>query len=468
MREARISPGSVSGTVAAPASKSLSHRAIIAASLAHGSSLIEDLTYSADIEATLSALAAFGAGIERRDGSVLVTGTDGFALDSRGLGRTEDPGKSARDGDRDGGPNRAENDGSPLVIDCGESGSTLRFLIPLALASGRRTVFTGKGKLPERPLDPYFRLFEEKGIAYRSAASRSGSAGPGHLGPSLPLEISGSIPSGSYRLPGDVSSQFVSGLLFALPLAAGNSVIEIEGELESRSYVDLTISTLEDFGVAVEREGYLSFRVRGGQRYLGRNVRIEGDYSQASALLAAGLIAGEATVTGLEAGSVQPDRAFLDIARAMGGRIESVPGGFRARKSALSGIEVDVSQCPDIVPMIAVLGAFASGTTRITNAKRLRLKESDRLRAVASSLGSIGAVVRELEDSLVVSGGHPLSGGRAAGWNDHRIVMALAVAALAASGPVTVSGSEAVEKSYPEFFRDLSKLGADAHERNLG
>ena len=389
-----------SGVVTAPPSKSLSHRAVICAALAGGRSVLENLGRSQDIDATVRCMSALGASFSR-DG-------DGVAVDG------SDTPTSASDG---------------AVLDCGESGSTLRFLLPIAALSAGETRFTGQGRLMERPMEPYADAFAARGA---SLIREQGG-----------LTVRGPLTAGSFALPGDVSSQFVSGLLFALPLLDGNSEIVVRSPLESASYVDLTLSCLKDFGVSVTNEQYQRFTIQGGQPYRPRRHRIEGDYSQAAFFLVAAALGADVEVRGLRQDSLQGDRKILDLIQ------------LSALHSPLSTLTIDVRDVPDLVPPLAVLLALREGVSELTNAARLRLKECDRLTAVTRELNALGARIEEREDALIITGVPELTGGHVHAWGDHRIAMMAAVAAIRAKGPVTVDDPDCVAKSYPNFWTDF-------------
>ena len=378
----RITPGPLKGTVTPPPSKSMAHRAILAMLLAEGEGTIFNLAASQDIEATRCCAAALKA-------------------------------------DR------------PEVLDCGESGSTLRFLIPVALALRGGGRFTGRGRLMERPQKPYFDIFEEKGIFYEQ---KDGV-----------LSVKGKLTPGEYRLPGNVSSQFVTGLLYALPLLEGDSEIVLTSPLESRGYVDMTLETLSQFGVTVESRNYERFTVPGGQHFQARDVTIEADWSQAAFWLAAGALGNPVRTAGLNEQSIQGDRVIREYLALFAGK----------------PVEIDVSDCPDLLPPLAVIASCHDGTTRLVNAARLRLKESDRLTAVTKMLNALGSNVEEGPDFLEIKGRNSLDGGIVDGANDHRIVMAAAIAAARCADPVTILGAEAIKKSYPDFWDDYRRLGGN-------
>lgn len=380
-----ITPGLLRGAITPPPSKSQAHRLLIAAALADGESRIEHLADSQDIQATRRCMAALKA-----------------------------PGEDLP------------------VLDCGESGSTLRFLIPVALALRGGGRFTGRGRLMERPQKPYFDLFDEKGIAYRQEDGV--------------LTVQGRLTPGTFALPGDVSSQFVTGLLYALPLLEGDSRITLTTPLESRGYVDMTLEALERFGIRAECPDGRTLRVPGGQTYRPCRAAVESDYSQAAFYYAANGLGGQVEILGLNPRSAQGDRCIVPYHMQLCGPGEA---------------ELDVSQCPDLVPPLAAHAALRQGITRIVNAARLRIKESDRLTAVTQVLTALGADVVEGADRLTITGQpEGLAGGVTVdSHNDHRIAMMAAVAATRCAAPVTIVGAECVAKSYPDFWEDYERLG---------
>ncbi|MCI2058794.1 MAG: 3-phosphoshikimate 1-carboxyvinyltransferase [Oscillibacter sp.] len=405
--DVRITPRPLSGTVNVPPSKSMTHRLVIAAALAQGESTIQNTACSQDIEATLRCVEALGARWKR----------DGATLRIRGVG---------------GRPRERRSD-LPR-FDCGESGSTLRFLLPVALALAGGGVFTGRGRLMARPQQPYFDLFDEKGIFHEL---RDGV-----------LTVRGTLTPGEYRLPGNVSSQFFTGLLFALSLLDAPSSLLATTEMESGSYLLMTTQ-------AMVLAGFGSLRTIGGSgalalrpfRYRPFSAAVEGDWSQAAFWYAAAFLDYPVLCQGLKPDTVQGDRIVSDLYWKL------------ARPD--TDAEIDLSDCPDLLPPLAVMAANRRGETRFTHAARLRLKESDRLESTAALLRALGGRVSVLPDGLLVHGGTPLSGGTVDGAGDHRIVMAAAVAASACTGPVTILGAEAVDKSYPSFWDDYQKLGGE-------
>lgn len=423
----RIIPRGLAGTVQAPSSKSMTHRELICAALAAGESVVDNVSPSKDIEATIRCMAALGARIEET----------ASAYPGRRAYRTAG-GLAKRDG--------------PVTCACGESGSTLRFLIPIGLYSGNCCVFTGEGRLGERPLAPYFRLFDEKGIGYAAADG-------------LPLTAEGTLAPGRYVLPGDVSSQFFSGLLFVLPLLPGDSELRAATPVESESYIGMTVDAMARHGVRVDRTE-AGWRIPGGQRYRPGRFAVEGDWSQGAFWLAAGLLGEDIAVTGLPAASPQGDRVVADILRRMGGALEAREGVLCAAASETRGTVIDAEDCPDLVPVLTALAAVSRGRTEIVHAARVRLKECDRLHAMASELAKLGARIEEKPDGLVIDGVETLSGGVVGGWNDHRVTMALAAVSARCAEPLTITGAECVAKSYPAFWRDFRSLGGLAEERN--
>lgn len=384
------------GSVEVPPSKSVAHRAMICAFLAGGGN-VNPLARSKDMQATAQAIAALQNGGE--------------------------------------------------VCDCIESGSTLRFMIPVAAALGKTVTFIGSGKLPERPIGDYLRLLPEHGVTCES-------------GGGLPLKISGKLTGGRFELAGDVSSQYITGLLLALPLLGTDSEIVLTTALQSKPYVDMTIDVLCRYGVEVTEteNGYF---IRGNQTFKVQDFTVEGDWSQAAFFLAAGAIGGDITVSGLNPKSTQGDKEIVDVLRRFGAKITATDNTVRAEKAALCGITLDATDIPDMVPAVAVVAAFASGTTVIKGAERLRFKESDRIESVAQNLKRMGVEVTVTPDGMIISGG-AVSGALLDGCNDHRIVMAFSVAGLFADGTTTITDCESVNKSYPAFFEDFNRLGGCA------
>ena len=408
-----ITPAKLYGAVTPPPSKSLAHRLLIAAALSDGRSVITGLGDSQDIAATRRCLSALGAGIEDlEENAVRVHGLGSSIIQA----------------------------GPAPILDCGESGSTLRFLIPLALLVKGKAALTGHGRLMERPLKPYEDLFREKGIAWEitdGILTVDGGRGYDRL----------ALDPGEYRLPGNVSSQFFTGLLFALPLLDGDSALVPTTSLESRDYLELTRQVQALAGVHSRWQGDALF-IPGNQRYQSFTASVEADWSQAAFWYAANFLGGEVDVRGLDPRSAQGDRVISQLC-------------FRLAQPGEA--EIDVSGCPDLLPPLAVMAAVRSGVTHFTHAGRLRMKESDRLRTTAALLAALGGRAEEGPDFLTVQGG-PLAGGTVDSASDHRIAMAAAIAATRCAGPVTVLGAECVAKSYPRFWEDYRMLGGITHE----
>lgn len=414
-----VYPGLLRGSVTPPPSKSLAHRAILCAALAGGLSEIGPVQPSDDIRATLGCACALGAEVKWRGNCVQVRGTGG---------------KSAVQSAR---------------MDCGESGSTLRFLVPLALAMGVNAGFTGRGNLGKRPLSPYETICRAQGLGFEHPEDAT-----------LPLQVSGRLKSGKFTLPGDVSSQFVTGLLLALPLLEGDSEIEIQGALQSRGYIDLTLSAMKAFGVEVECPSEGRYRVPGGQSYRARDYQVEADFSQAAFFLCAGALGAQVDVLGLRRDSLQGDRAVIPMLRELGALVEWKGEALSARPGNMRGAVLDAAQCPDIMPELALVAALCPGHSRIVNAARLRIKECDRLHAIAQELNRLGGKVVEFQDSLEIDGVEMLEGGvQADSFSDHRMAMMLAIASQKCRLSISIRNPGCVSKSYPGFFDDFRSLG---------
>lgn len=423
MNYLKINPKKLQGEVKIPPSKSMAHRAIICAGLSREESLITNLDYSEDILATISAMEKLGAQVERGVDYVRVRGGNLKAL------------KGAS-------------------IDCKESGSTLRFMIPLFLVEENEVCFVGKGNLGKRPLTSYYEIFQQQKIKYDSEEGV------------LNLKISGKLKAGKFNLPGNVSSQFISGLLFTLPLLEGDSVVNITTELESKGYIDLTLSMLKNFGVIIHNKNYEKFIIKGNQEYKGFNYEVEGDYSQAAFYLCASALGNEVVSKGLIEDSLQGDKEILSILEKMGCTITE---GLYAKADRLKGTIIDASQCPDIIPVVTVVAALSEGTTKIINAGRLRIKECDRLKAITTELNKLGAKVFEGKDYIEVEGVSTFKGGVIVdSWEDHRIAMSLAIASTRCIEPIILKNPQCVKKSYPGFWKDFGGLGGEFHEWNMG
>lgn len=424
----KIKPKKLGGTIPIPPSKSYSHRAIIAAALATSNkdkevSRIDNLKYSVDITTTTEIMENWGANIEIGEDFEIIKGNSGIV--------------NPKD----------------EYTQCNESGSTIRFLIPIGLSSNNKIVFDGKGKLVERPLDSYYKIFDEQGIKY---SNNNGW---------LPLNVDGQLKPGKYEIEGNISSQYITGLLYALPLLNGDSELKINKTLESKGYIDLTLEILEMSGIKVENNNYKSFFIKGNQKYNPFDYVIEGDYSQVAFWIVAGILGSEIKCLHVKKDSLQGDREIIEIVQRMGANVEIFDDYIIVKPSQTYGTVIDISQCPDIGPILTVLAALSKGETKIINAERLRIKESDRITSIKTELNKLGANVEEVGDSLVINGVERLTGStELSAWNDHRIAMSLAIASIKCDGEIVIDEAESVKKSYPHFWEDFKKMGGDVEK----
>ena len=344
------------------------------------------------------------------------------------------------------------------IIDCNESGSTLRFLVPISLLFKGSSKFIGRGNLGKRPLTTYYNIFERQGIKY--------SYEEGNLN----LVINGELKPGTFEVEGNEGSQFITGLLFTLPLLKEDSKIIITTEMESKGYIDLTLRAMSDFGVEIINNNYREFIIKGNQKYKARNYRVEGDYSQAAFFLCADSLGNDILCKDLDLNSLQGDKEVIDILERMNVIFNANDIGVKGTTNGeLASTVIDGSQCPDIIPVLTSVAALTKGTTEIINAGRLRIKECDRLAAVTSELDKLGSKIIEKEDGLVVTGVEKLQGGVEV-WShkDHRIAMTLAIASTRCEEPIVIKDYECIAKSYPNFFEDFKALGGNVHEWNVG
>ena len=412
--QVRLESARLKGEVGIIISKSYAHRALIMAALADKPTRIKGKSAAKDVIATIGCLEGLGAKIEET--------ADGYVV--RPIVNT-------------GGG----------VLNAGESGSTLRFIMPVAAALGSTCEFVTEGRLGQRPMKELTDTFKAHGVTVSDTA---------------PYKLSGKLTSGKYTIRGDVSSQYISGLLMALPLLEGDSEIIIEGEFVSKGYVDITLDVMKQFAekVAMTESGFL---IKGGQKYQSpETVAVEGDWSNAAFFLVAGAVNGEIVVRGLNLNSKQGDKRIYDILKEMGADIRFENECVKVVKSDLKGIEIDAGDIPDLVPVLCVAAACAEGKTVIKNVERLKLKESDRIQSTMSMLQSLGIQI-EYSGSLIIEGGK-IAGGKIDGCNDHRIVMAACVAASKAWGETVIDGAEAVQKSYPNFFTEYGNLGGKFYD----
>ncbi len=407
-------PASVNGEIEVPPSKSLSHRALICASLAKGKSIIDNVLLSEDIKATMSSLEKLGAKFDTQGNSIIVTGVK----------------KTKHHGEE---------------IDCNESGSTIRFLIPIFSLTNKEVVFTGKESLINRPFNIYEKIFNEDGNTFSVNNNK--------------IVVNGSVKARDYYIDGNVSSQFFSGLLFALPLLKEDSRVFFNGKLESKSYIDLTIEMLDNFGIEVQeiQNGYF---IPGNQKYKPTDYYVEGDFSQSAFHLVAGVLNGFIKVNNLSHESNQGDNKIIDIIKSMKGKVIYTEDGFTTERTQTYGTTIDISDCPDLAPIVALLGTLSKGTTTITNIQRLRLKESDRVESTVTTLSKLGANISVKDEEIIIHGKSTLKGGVTLdSYNDHRIAMMISIAALRCEQEIALLRPLAINKSYPHFFKDYKKIG---------
>jgi len=422
----KIKPSILNGTIEIPPSKSYSHRAVIAAALAEGGkkSKIDNLKFSVDITTTTDIMENWGAEIERFENALEIIGNSGKVVSK------------------------------DKYVQCNESGSTIRFLIPIGITDENELIFDGKGKLVDRPLDSYYRIFDKQGIFYKNENGK------------LPLTVNGKLKAGNYEIDGNISSQFITGLLYSLPLLDGDSKLTINKNLESKGYIDLTLEILKLAGIEIVNNNYKSFDIKGNQIYRPFDYTVEGDYSQVAFWIVAGIISAnkdnEVKCLHVNKNSLQGDREIIEIVERMGADIEIFDNYVLVRPSKTKGTVIDISQCPDIGPILTVLGALSEGETRIINGERLRIKESDRITSIKTELNKLGANVAEEGDSLIIQGVEGFKGGVTVNaWNDHRIAMSLAIASTRCEKEIILEEAESVRKSYPHFWDDFVKMGGE-------
>ncbi len=412
----KVYPSGISSYITVPPSKSICHRAIICACLSEGFSRLHNISYSKDIVATIGGMRALGAKIIEHDNYV----------DIEGIGKIKA--------------------NTPLAIDCNESGSTLRFFIPIFSLCNQKITFLGQGRLLSRPQSVYEEMFAKQGLFFEQSDDR--------------ITIDGTLKACKYELCGDISSQFITGLLLALPLLSGDSVIKIKPPFESRSYVDLTLQTMADFGVDAYFIDDYTIAVAGNQQYKATNYKFEGDYSQMAFFAVMAAIKGELTIEDMRIDSKQGDKEIIDILTNFNGDINVLKDSYNIKQSELNASDIDLSNCPDLGPILTVLCAYSRGKSTIYNASRLRIKESDRIDAMETELKKLGVNISSTQDSITVCGRSKMSGEVTVfAHNDHRIAMSLAVFATCGEYPVTIDGAECVEKSYPNFYEDMKKIG---------
>lgn len=422
----KIKPSTLNGTIEIPPSKSYSHRAVIAAALAENGkkSRVDNLKFSVDITTTTDIMENWGAKIKRFESALEIVGNDGKVVPK------------------------------DKYVQCNESGSTIRFLIPIGITNENELVFDGKGKLVDRPLDSYYKIFDKQGIFYKNENGK------------LPLTVNGKLKAGNYEIEGNISSQFITGLLYALPLLDGDSKLTINKNLESKGYIDLTLEILKLAGIEIVNNDYKNFDIKGNQIYKPFDYTVEGDYSQVAFWIVAGIISAnrdnEVKCLHVNKNSLQGDREIIEIVTRMGANLEIFDDYVIVKPSKTKGTVIDISQCPDIAPILTVLAALSEGETRIINGERLRIKESDRITSIKTELNKLGANVAEKGDSLIIQGVQGFTGGvTVSAWNDHRIAMSLAVASSRCEKEIILEEAESVRKSYPHFWDDFVKMGGE-------
>lgn len=411
-----INPQKLKGSVQVPPSKSMAHRAIICASLARGRSIISNIEYSKDIKATISAMKALGTMIFEYDDYLEIDGTTTFMKNN-------------------------------CDIDCCESGSTLRFMIPISIVCEANVHFIGEGRLGKRPLDVYYQIFEKQNIGYLYKENV------------LDLYIRGRLHGGVFQVPGDVSSQFISGLLFALPLMNEDSKIIITSPLQSKGYIDLTLQMLNQFGIQVVNNNYQELIIPCNQQYHSCDYKVEADFSQAAFYLVAGALGNDVVLEGLNLASCQGDKAAIDILERMGCSLVKKDHGYQMIPTKLSATKIDGAQCPDIIPVIALACALSEGVSEIINIERLRIKECDRLFATVETINQLGGQALEKDDTMIITGVPFLRGGNVSAYNDHRMAMMEAIASTLCQQNVIIDQKECVKKSYPSFWEHFTMLG---------
>ncbi len=409
IRSITLVPSKLTGTVNAPSSKSITHRAIICAALSKGESTINNVSFSNDIYATIEAVKSLGASVEIYERKLIITGIDNRKIDY-----------------------------FPEIY-CNESASTLRFIIPIAMSFANKATFTAESGLVKRPLDVYFEIFKKQNISYKYVNDD--------------LNVSGIIKSGNFYVDGSISSQFVSGLLFTAPLLQGNSTIHIVGELQSKSYVDLTIDVLKTFGIKIENHDYKMFKILGNQEYIATNYTVEGDFSQTSVFEIANFLGNHVDIQNTNPKSLQGDAVILENIKQ-----------FKLNED----ITIDGSNCPDIVPIMALGACFRKYNTRFINVERLKIKECDRLQTTFEVLSKLGANIDISSDSMLVYGrdeNYSFDGGITIdSYNDHRIAMLIAIASTKCNEPLTLTNPSCINKSYPNFFEVFNFLGGEINE----
>lgn len=411
--QVKIKPTSPKGIVSAISSKSDAHRAIICAALADDKTSIYISQLSKDIEATLNCIKNMGADYIKKDNIYEIIPAKKYI---------QNP-----------------------VLDCGESGSTLRFLMPVLSALGTGATFVGSGRLPERPMELIVDLLSEHNNSFSSSKP--------------PITVSGKTCSGKFSIAGNISSQFISGLLFALPLLKEKSVIKLTSKLQSSAYVNMTIDTLKGFGINIETKED-EFIINAFENYTSpKEYVVEGDWSNAAFFMVMAALGGEITIQNLNPCSYQSDKMILDALTSAGVNYVSSKNEITVKKSQIKPFDFDVSQCPDLFPVLSILACGANGKSTLYNAERLRIKESDRIKTTKELILNLGGKAQETADSLIIYGNGKLKGGAADSFNDHRIAMSAFCASVICDEEIILKDARAVDKSYPSFMEDFNKIG---------
>lgn len=418
IKSIKLVPSKLKGVVNAPSSKSLTHRAIICSALSDGESEISNVTFSDDINATLKAVKVLGAEVRVQESSIIIKGIS-----------NKDNIKS-------------DDISDEIEIYSNESASTLRFLIPIALCFNNNVRFTAEKGLLKRPLSVYFDIFNKQGVSYKYDEDD--------------LVVCGKLASDNFIVDGSISSQFISGLLFATPMLSGNSTITINGELQSKSYVDLTLDVLKSYGIKIINNDYKTFDIEGNQKYKATNYIVEGDFSQTSIFEIANFLGNEITIQNVNGNSLQGDSVILDIVEQMKNNDKN------------DDLVVDGSNCPDIIPIMALGACFRNATTKFVNIERLKIKECDRLVATYETLKKLGADIKIIEDNVLLVNGNwntNFDGGiTLSSYNDHRIAMLITIAATRCDNEIKLENPMCVTKSYPNFFDVIKSLGGEIIE----
>lgn len=419
MSTAIINKSALSGVVKAPSSKSVAHRMLLCAALSRSKCYINNISDSDDMTATIGCLESLGAKIIK-NGSTVFIDAENFA---------------------------SQNPDHHYTLNCKESGTTLRIMIPVCAALGLHTTFVGEGRLVKRPLDEYLKLLPQHGVEISKGET------------SLPLTIKGKLCGTQFSVSPKVSSQYVTGLIFALSLLDNDSTLNLETALVGGQYVDITTSVMKKFAVEVEKLDNKYF-IKGSQKYTAsENLSVEGDWSQAAFFLCCGAIGADITVTNLDINSTQGDKKIVDFLKAFGADITINDNSVCVRKSNLHGTNIDATDTPDLVPILSVLASFADSDSTITGVGRLRFKESDRLLSTSQMINNLGGCATYTDECMMIKGMSALKGGNIEGYNDHRIVMSSAIAGAFADNTTTITDANAINKSYTNFFDDYKSLG---------